>query len=639
MTASSFRTIDLTTQKTQSLLEGLKIQLSDYESESDILMCRIKKRASLLGAVLQDRTSSKATSHSLLLSDNLGLSVALCINNPLSHTEASLQAMSGLMAWHKHNSQQFVPLGLPYLTELTASLALTSSIANLIGQIKGNSLKRIDIFPERVALVAMAQYLAMELAGLKASTKKDNTDSPPFKSQDHILFEIEVLDPYQWGAFWQAFNLPSSDISASWQPYMQRYVSASAWLPTSLFNLLQQHDFQHIQTIAERVGISICALNSSDIQNHKNDIAPWAESGPWRYQTLNTLNESKPLNRLLETATQQPLTGITVVESTRLIQGPMATHILRMLGARVIKIEPVGGDPMRGMPPLIGDLSAHFHTINQGKEVVELDLHSPEGKADFRALIQSADVFFHNWGPGRAERLGLTQEKVNQIAPHLIYASASGSGNPPTPSAPIGTDFMMQAFSGVAANVSNPNKMGGALITMIDTLGAAAAAEGIVSALFRRFKDGSVNAIDSSMLGAASLLIDAKRTADAMHPPANQKVILDINQTLNLPNTFTTRDGTLFIETIRTPHQAEVLQGMLDRVQKTSPSAFFLHTLFTSHNTAFWEEQFTQQQIPSSQVNQNAQDILHHPVMKQHVSVNHDTLNFLSPWTYSKGEQ
>uniref|UniRef100_UPI003AA84859 CoA transferase n=1 Tax=Terasakiella pusilla TaxID=64973 RepID=UPI003AA84859 len=297
------------------------------------------------------------------------------------------------------------------------------------------------------------------------------------------------------------------------------------------------------------------------------------------------------------------------------------------------------GDPMRGMPPLIGNLSAHFHTINQGKEVVELDLHSPKGKADFRALIQSADVFFHNWGPGRAERLGLTQEKVNQIAPHLIYASASGSGNPPTPSAPIGTDFMIQAYAGVAANISNPNKTGGALITMIDTLGAAAAAEGIVSALFRRFKDGSVNAIDSSMLGAGSLLIDAKRTADAMNPPANQKAILDINQTLNLPNTFATQDGTLFIEAVRTTHQAEVLQGVLDKAQRTSPSSFSLHTLFTSHNTTFWEEQFAQQQIPSSQVNQNAQDILHHPVMKQHVSVNHDTLNFLFPWTYSKGEQ
>ena len=467
-------------------------------------MRRIEKRASYLGAVQQDRTSSKAASHSLLLGDNHGLSVDLRINSSLSHTEASLQAMSGLMAWHKRNSHQFVPLGLPYLTELTASLALTSSIANLIGQLKGSSLKRVDIFPERVALVAMAQYLAMELAGLKAPTKKDNTDSPPFKSQDHILFEIEVLDPNQWGAFWQAFNLPSSDISASWQPYMQRYVSASAWLPASLFDLLQQHNFQHIQTIAEHLGISVCALNSADVQNHKNAITPWAESGPWRYQTLNTLNESKPLSRLLDTVTQQPLTGITVVESTRLIQGPMATHILRMLGARVIKIEPIGGDPMRGMPPLIGNLSAHFYTINQGKEVVELDLHSPEGKADFRTLIQSADVFFHNWGPGRAERLGLTQEKINQIAPHLIYASASGSGNPPTPSAPIGTDFMMQAYTGVAANVSNSHKTGGALITMIDTLGAAAAAEGIVSALFRRFKDGSVNAIDSSMLGAAS---------------------------------------------------------------------------------------------------------------------------------------
>ncbi len=125
-----------------------------------------------------------------------------------------------------------------------------------------------------------------------------------------------------------------------------------------------------------------------------------------------------------------PLAGITILEFATIIATPLATSMLADLGARVIKVEPVGGDPYRGMGPL-GVMAAK---TNAGKESICIDLKSEEGKAIVADLIRGADAIVHNYRPGVPERLGIDYETAKALQPGIVWVSANGYG-PDCPSA------------------------------------------------------------------------------------------------------------------------------------------------------------------------------------------------------------
>ena len=118
-----------------------------------------------------------------------------------------------------------------------------------------------------------------------------------------------------------------------------------------------------------------------------------------------------------------PLSGITVVEAATIIAAPLGASTLADLGARVIKLEPLAGDPFRQM---IGGVGAS--KCNTGKESICLDLKQPRGQQIARELVQGADIFIHNYRPGVPERLGLGYESLSETNPGLIYLSANGYG-------------------------------------------------------------------------------------------------------------------------------------------------------------------------------------------------------------------
>ena len=102
-----------------------------------------------------------------------------------------------------------------------------------------------------------------------------------------------------------------------------------------------------------------------------------------------------------------PLAGVTVVAWEQAVAGPLATRHLADLGAQVIKIErPDGGDFARAYDSVVKGLSAHFVWLNRGKRSVVLDLKQPRHRAALERLLDRADVFVHNQGPGVVERLG-----------------------------------------------------------------------------------------------------------------------------------------------------------------------------------------------------------------------------------------
>jgi crotonobetainyl-CoA:carnitine CoA-transferase CaiB-like acyl-CoA transferase len=123
------------------------------------------------------------------------------------------------------------------------------------------------------------------------------------------------------------------------------------------------------------------------------------------------------------------LAGITVVDLSLGMAGPFAAARLSDLGARVIKVEPLGGDPTRGFgPPFVGADAAVFSALNRGKSSIAVDLGRPEGAALVRRLVDISDVVIEDLGPGQAAAAGLSYDDLTTEHPALIYVAVSAWG-------------------------------------------------------------------------------------------------------------------------------------------------------------------------------------------------------------------
>lgn len=149
----------------------------------------------------------------------------------------------------------------------------------------------------------------------------------------------------------------------------------------------------------------------------------------------------------------KPLDGITILDFSRVMAGPMATQILGELGAKVIKIERPGtGDEARTWEPrLPNGESAYFFTFNRAKHSVTLDLKSEKGRDIARQLAAKADVVVENFLPGNMEKWGLGYEALSAANPRLIYISNTGFGQEGPYRNRSGYDTIFQALSGIMA--------------------------------------------------------------------------------------------------------------------------------------------------------------------------------------------
>jgi crotonobetainyl-CoA:carnitine CoA-transferase CaiB-like acyl-CoA transferase len=207
-------------------------------------------------------------------------------------------------------------------------------------------------------------------------------------------------------------------------------------------------------------------------------------------------------------ASSLPLSGIVVLDLTRVLAGPYCTRQLSDMGATVIKVErPEGGDDTRNAPfqlePGRRDQSSYFARVNAGKQGVGIDLASPEGLAVLLDLARHADVFIENFAPGVVSKLGCDVEAVRRVKPDIVYCSISGYGQtgewhkrPAFAHTTNAISGMMHLEQGDAENPRASN------LQAADVLAAAHAASAIVAALFRRFRTGQGAFIDVSMLEA-----------------------------------------------------------------------------------------------------------------------------------------
>jgi formyl-CoA transferase len=195
------------------------------------------------------------------------------------------------------------------------------------------------------------------------------------------------------------------------------------------------------------------------------------------------------------------LDGVRVIELTTMITGPLAGMLLADFGASVIKIEnPDGGDPFRYFRG--GRYSGHFIAYNRNKRSLTLDLRSSRGREILLGLLKSADVLIDNFRHGVLDRLGLSDEVLNETNPRLIHASITGFGRDGPYANRPSYDAVAQSLSGVLSQFVDPQSPRVAGPTLSDNITGFYCAYGILGALHERARTGKGRRIETSMLEA-----------------------------------------------------------------------------------------------------------------------------------------
>lgn len=194
---------------------------------------------------------------------------------------------------------------------------------------------------------------------------------------------------------------------------------------------------------------------------------------------------------MAESARTLPLSGVRVLDCSRILAGPVCCQVLADLGADVVKVErPGGGDDTRhwGPPFLPGNgpnangdgPSAYFVSANRGKRSLALDLAAPQGRATFDALLRCADVLVENFLPATLEKLHLLPADLQAVNPRLVVCSISGYGRTSPRAATPGYDLAIQADTGLMALTGEPDgapmKVGVAITDVLTGLYAAVSA-------------------------------------------------------------------------------------------------------------------------------------------------------------------
>jgi crotonobetainyl-CoA:carnitine CoA-transferase CaiB-like acyl-CoA transferase len=198
-----------------------------------------------------------------------------------------------------------------------------------------------------------------------------------------------------------------------------------------------------------------------------------------------------------------PLTGIRVVDLTRVLSGPFCTAVLADMGADVIKIEAPGeGDQVRAQGYLKDGYSWYFANFNRNKRSITLDLYSDEGRAILAKLIATADVVVDNYRPGVMAKMGFPPERLQELRPGIIAASVNGFGATGPYAERPSFDFIAQAMSGFMSlngREEDPPLRAGPPVS--DLVAGLYGALGIAAALVRRERSGRGETLDVSLLG------------------------------------------------------------------------------------------------------------------------------------------
>lgn len=208
-------------------------------------------------------------------------------------------------------------------------------------------------------------------------------------------------------------------------------------------------------------------------------------------------------------AAKKPLSGVRVLDLTRVLAGPFCSMILSDMGAEVIKVEEPGkGDDTRSWPTFVGGESTYFMSVNRGKLSMTLNLKPAAGQDVLRKLVTKSDVLLENFRTGTMERLGFGYKALAKINPKLVYCSISGFGESGPEAARGGYDLIVQGESGLMDITGFPDgppvKVG---TSIADLVAGMSAAHGVTLALLARTRTRRGQKVEISMLDAMAALL------------------------------------------------------------------------------------------------------------------------------------
>ncbi|MFI8681150.1 CaiB/BaiF CoA transferase family protein [Brevundimonas diminuta] len=220
-----------------------------------------------------------------------------------------------------------------------------------------------------------------------------------------------------------------------------------------------------------------------------------------------------------------PLTGVRVLDLSRVLAGPWATQTLADLGAEVIKIErPGAGDDTRHWgPPFTstadgqpGD-AAYFLCANRGKKSVELDIASPEGAEAVRRLAATCDVVVENFKTGGLKKYGLDYASLAAVNPKLVYCSITGFGQDGPDAHRAGYDYMIQAMGGLMSITGQPDGAPGAEpmkvgVAVVDLFTGLYASNAILAALWHARASGEGQHVDIALFDVQAAMLANQAT-------------------------------------------------------------------------------------------------------------------------------
>ncbi|MBA4602249.1 CaiB/BaiF CoA transferase family protein [Thermoactinomyces mirandus] len=313
-----------------------------------------------------------------------------------------------------------------------------------------------------------------------------------------------------------------------------------------------------------------------------------------------------------------PLTGIQVLDLSRVLAGPFCTMILGDLGADVIKVEAPGqGDETRGWgPPWAGETSAYYLSVNRNKRSMVLNLKTEQGQAILLDLVRHADILVENFKVGTLAKFGLPPKRLLEINPRLIVAEISGFGQNGPFSHKAGYDYMIQALSGLMSITgspeSGPMKVG---VAIVDVLTGLFTATGILAALHERNSSGKGQILDVALFDAS--------VASLVNVASNYLISGKVPQLLGNahPNIapyqlFQTRDQPIIIavgndtqfrrlaECLGCPWLAEDPRFAKNSARVVNRKALVqkLETILTKHTSSHWISLFEELNLPSAPI-------------------------------------
>lgn len=208
---------------------------------------------------------------------------------------------------------------------------------------------------------------------------------------------------------------------------------------------------------------------------------------------------------------ERNLTGLRVLDFTRVLAGPYLNQMLRDLGAEVIKVEKIGkGADERGLPPFgPSGQSGYFMSYNRGKKSIAMDLKSPKAIELIMELAKTVDVVTENFKPGVMASLGLSYEDFKKVNPRIVMCSISLFGQTGPGSDMPGYDINAQSMSGFLWMTGDPDRMPMRCGTSIgDTNAATHALAAILAAVYRRERTGTGQYIDIALRDCLSAVME-----------------------------------------------------------------------------------------------------------------------------------